>query len=204
MDIVAPLVVFSVSTVTTTACCKRVKVTLASLYFHRFKFPLFAHCEIVLVASPFFFPLVSILYVVYKAPQSCPELYSMLEKLFHALWQKESVRHPHPFLQGMYLNFGGFSTFSSEPAGCLDAFFSFICSLQWHSTLSISGTSFLCAFWRVSSNFLRLAWLCNCFRCAFPAWPRQIIISASGLFALICLLAEESASYQCTLICDST
>ena len=41
---------------------------------------------------------------------------SMLEKLFRALWQKESVRHPHPFLQGMYLNFGGFSTFSLEPA----------------------------------------------------------------------------------------
>ena len=54
------------------------------------------------------------------------------------------------FLQGMYLNFGGFSTFSSEPAGCLDAFFSLICSLQWHSTLLISGNSFLCAFWRIS------------------------------------------------------
>ena len=53
----------------------------------------------------------------------------MLEKLFHALWQKESVRHPHPFLQGMYLNFGGFSTFWSEPAGCLDAFFSLIIML---------------------------------------------------------------------------
>ena len=68
------LVVFSVSTVTTTACRKRVKVTLASLHFHRFKFALFAHCETVLVASPFFFPLVSILYVVYKVPQSCSEL----------------------------------------------------------------------------------------------------------------------------------
>ena len=106
---------------------------------------------------------------------------SILEKLFHALWQKESVRHPHPFLQGMYLNFGGFSAFSSEPAGCLDAFFSLICSLQWHSTFLISGNSFLCAFWMVSSNFLRLAWLSNCFRCAFPAWPPQIIISASGI-----------------------
>ena len=68
------LVVFSVSTVTTTVHCKRVKVTLASLYFHRFKFALFAHCEIVLVAPPFFFPLVCILYVVYKAPQSRSEL----------------------------------------------------------------------------------------------------------------------------------
>ena len=68
------LVVFSVSTFTATAHRKRVKVTLASLYFHRFKFAVFAHCEIVLVASPFFFPLVSILHVVYKAPQSRSEL----------------------------------------------------------------------------------------------------------------------------------
>ena len=69
------LVFFSVSTVTTTACCNRVKVTLASLYFQRFKFALFAHCEIVLVASPFFFPLMSILYMVYEAPQSHSELW---------------------------------------------------------------------------------------------------------------------------------
>ncbi len=46
---------------------------------------------------------------------------SMFEKLFRALWQKESVRHPHPALQALYLAWLGFSP--SEVRGNWDFFF---------------------------------------------------------------------------------
>ena len=98
---------------------------------------------------------------------------SMLEKLFR---EKESVRHPHPFLQGMYLNFTPLSRQSLLAVWMLSSLLYALCSgIQRFQSQGI-------LFCVLSGGFRRIScvWLGNCFRCAFPAWPPQIIISASG------------------------
>ena len=66
------------------------------------------------------------------------------------------MRHAHPFLQGIYLNFSGFSTFSSEPADRLDVFFSLISSSQWHSMFGEVFLVFLDGFIEIPAFGLAL------------------------------------------------